>query len=169
MNAAEVRCVLVPVTGAELLLPNAAIAEVADYCEPEPVADTPDWMPGMLLWRGWQVPMVSFSILAGLASFEDHEGARICYAKSLIGNERMPYFALLTQAFPRLTTVTRASLIETGEDNRPLGVAGTAVVDERTAIIPDLDRLAHLIAHAAFGSLPLSGRTPKPAGPETSA
>lgn len=158
MSASEVRCVLVPVTGGELLLPNAAIAEVANFSQPESVADTPEWLLGMLLWRGWQVPLVSFSMLAGTAPAEDQEGARICYAKSLVGNERMPYFALLAQDFPRLTTVTRTSLVETSQENRPIGVAGNVIVEDHIAIIPDLERLAHLIGHAAFGSLPLAGK-----------
>lgn len=160
MTAAEVRCVLVPVTGAELLLPNAAIAEVAGHAEPEPISDAPAWMPGMLLWRGWQVPLIHFSVLAGLAEREDSNAARICFVKSLIGSERMPYFALLAQAFPRLTTVDRSTLAEMPEPKRAIAVAGRVMLDENPAIIPDLDRLAHLVAHAAFGALPLSGKMP---------
>ncbi|NDY95936.1 chemotaxis protein CheW [Wenzhouxiangella limi] len=160
MTATEVRCVLVPVTGAELLLPNASVAEVTGYSEPEPISDAPAWMPGMLLWRGWQVPLIHFSVLAGIAEREELNTARICFAKSLIGSERMPYFALLTQAFPRLTTVDRSTLAEIPESERPIGVAGRVMLEESPAIIPDLDRLAHLVAHAAVGTLPLSGKTP---------
>jgi chemosensory pili system protein ChpC len=29
-------------------------------------------------------------------------------------------------------------------------------VNEEEAIVPDLDRLGHLVAHAAFGALPLT-------------
>ncbi len=159
MSQGEIRCVLVPVTGGELLLPNAAVAEVTGYTEPEPVPGAPAWMPGMLLWRGWQVPLASFSALAGLTDSESLDSARICYAKSLIGNDRMPYFALLAQGFPRLTTVSRASLVETPEQQRPMAVAGSVILDEHAAWIPDLDRLSHMIAHAAFGSLPLSSKT----------
>lgn len=160
MTGTEVRCVLVPVTGADLLLPNAAVAEVTSYAEPEPIAEAPAWMPGMLLWRGWQVPLVHFSALTGLAEREGLTTARVCFVKSLIGSDRMPYFALLAQAFPRLTTVDRSSLAEIPEAERPIGVAGHVMLGENRAIVPDLDRLAHLIAHAAFGALPLSGKTP---------
>ena len=159
MSASEIRCVLVPVTGADLLLPNASVAEVTSYTEPEPISDAPSWMPGILLWRGWQVPLIHFSVLTGLAEHESLTGARICFAKSLIGSERMPYFALLAQAFPRLTTVDRSNLAEIPGAERPIGVAGRVMLDETPAIVPDLDRLAHLVAHAAFGALPLSGKS----------
>lgn len=160
MTTSEIRCVLVPVTGADLLLPNAAVAEVTGYAKPEPIADAPAWMPGVLLWRGWQVPLIHFSVLTGLAEHEALDAARICFAKSLIGSERMPYFALLAQAFPRLTTIDRSSLAEIPEAERPIGVAGHVMLGENPAIVPDLDRLAHLVAHAAFGALPLSGKRP---------
>ncbi|MFP4208200.1 MAG: chemotaxis protein CheW [Wenzhouxiangella sp.] len=158
MSAGEIRCVLVPITGGELLLPNAAVAEVTGYSRPDPVPDTPNWMPGMILWRGWQVPMVHFAVLTGIAEHENSDNARICLLKSLIGSERMPYFAVLTQGFPRLTTVDRSNLAEVPEAERPIAVAGRVMVDDTPAILPDLDRLAHLVVHAAFGALPLTGK-----------
>lgn len=159
MTTGEIRCVLVPVTGADLLLPNATIAEVAAYTAPEPISDAPDWMPGMILWRGWQVPLIQFSVLAALARQENPSSARLCVIKSLIGSERMPYFALLAQGFPRLTTVDRAGLSEIDGSDQPAGVAGQAIVDGGTAIVPDLDLLADLVARAAFGAGPISGKT----------
>jgi hypothetical protein len=34
---------------------------------PEPVAGTPDWLLGRIRWRGWQLPLVAFSRLTGIA------------------------------------------------------------------------------------------------------
>ncbi|HMA98738.1 MAG TPA: chemotaxis protein CheW [Wenzhouxiangella sp.] len=158
MSAGEIRCVLVPVTQAELLLPNAAVAEVAAYTSPEPIAGTPDWMPGTILWRGWQVPLIHFSVLAGLAEQEDASSARLCVLKSLIGSERMPYFALLAQGFPRLTTVDRSSMTTIENSADSVGVAGRVLVEGSTAIIPDLDQLADLGVQGAFGALPASDK-----------
>lgn len=159
MSGEEIRCVLVPVTEAELLLPNAAVAEVAAYSSPEPIAGTPDWMPGTILWRGWQVPLIHFSVLAGLAEQEDVSAARLCVIKSLIGSERMPYFALLAQGFPRLTTVDRSSMTPIENQEHSTGVAGRVLVEGSTAIIPDLDQLADLGVQGAFGALPASDTT----------
>jgi len=156
MNVGEIRCVLVPVTEAELLLPNAAVAEVASYSAPEPIAGTPDWMPGTVLWRGWQVPLIHFSVLAGLAEQEDPSSARLCVLKSLIGSERMPYFALLAQGFPRLTTVDHSSMTPMEGSDHAKGIAGRVLVEGNTAIVPDLDQLADLGVQGAFGALSIS-------------
>ena len=40
----DIRGVLISVTQGRLLLPNASVAEVITYSEPEPVADAPDWL-----------------------------------------------------------------------------------------------------------------------------
>jgi len=155
MSAADLRCVLVPVTGADLLLPNAAIAEVADFSTPEPISDAPSWLAGMILWRGWQVPLIKYSLLAGLSDQEDIGSTRLCVLKSLMGSERMPYVALLAQGFPRLTTIDDSSLTEIENTGSTTGIAGMAILEDSKVIVPDLDELAQLAIHAAFGAAPL--------------
>lgn len=158
MSGAEIRSVIIPLSGVDILVPNATVAEITNFVDPQPLADTPPWMLGTFLWRGWQVPLISFARLAELAESERTENARVCVTKSLIGNERMPYFAILAQAFPRLTTISATELVEVPSAVNPIAVAGRIVVQEREVLIPDLDRLGHLVAHAAFGALPVTQR-----------
>lgn len=156
MSETEIRSVMVPLTGIEILIPNATVAEVIGYSEPEPISEAVDWVLGTLLWHGWQVPVISYSRLIEEASQEETRGARLCILKTLINTERMPYMALLTQGHPKLTTVTEDNLEEIPSDSNPIAVAGRVQVEGREAVIPDLDRLGHLVAHAAFGALPLT-------------
>lgn len=160
MSEAEIRSVIIPLTQMEILVPNATVAEVANYVEPQEISDTPPWMLGMFLWRGWQVPLIAFAVLAEAVHEESTDNARICVTKSLIGNARMPYFAILAQAFPRLNTITATDMVEVATDTNPIAVAGRVIVAEREVVIPDLDRLGHLVAHAAFGALPVTHRVP---------
>lgn len=156
MPEAEIRSVLVPLTGVELLIPNATVAEVVGYSRPDPIEDAPDWLLGSFLWRGWSVPLIAYAVMIDTAESESLDGARICITKSLIENPRMPYVAILTQGFPRLFTVTEAALTEVPEEHLPIAVAGRVILGDREACIPDLDRMNQLVAHAAFGSLPLT-------------
>ena len=162
MSDGEIRSVIVPLTDLEVLIPNATVAEIINYTPPQPISDTPPWMLGHLLWRGWQVPLISFAVLTEAAAEENTAAARVCVTKALIGNPRMPYFALLAQAFPRLTTITASELVEVSTDNNPIAVAGRVVLEDREVVVPDLDRLGHLVAHVAFGTLPITQR-PEPA------
>ncbi len=156
MQDIEIRSVMVPVSGLYLLLPNATVAEVVGYSAPEPVPGSAEWLLGTMMWRGWQVPLISFARLIDQSQTESTQGSRICITKSLINNEKMPYIGILSQGHPRLITVTDENFTEVTTEGNPIGVAGQVTVNEREAIVPDLDRLGHLVAHAAFGALPLT-------------
>ena len=56
----DIRGVLISVSQGRLLLPNASVAEVITFSEPEPVGNAPDWMLGQIRWRGWRLPLLSF-------------------------------------------------------------------------------------------------------------
>jgi len=156
MSETEVRSVLIPIAGTDLLLPNASIAEIVGYSTPEPIAEAPDWVLGNIIWHGWQVPVISFSMLTEMHKAEPIEGARICILKSLAAIQKMPYIGVLTQGFPRLVTVTEAGLAEVPQDQAHIAMAGHCVIGDREAVVPDLDRIGQLVAHAAYGALPVT-------------
>lgn len=136
----EIRCVLVPVGDLRLLLPNATIAEVITESQPEPLAGAPDWMLGRISWRGWRVPLVSFAVLAGREAGDAELSVRVAVLKALGGDSRLPFIALLTQGFPRLTTLNSELVIPT-HDGKPLspGVRAHVLVRDDVAVIPDLE------------------------------
>jgi chemosensory pili system protein ChpC len=149
-----IRGVLIQVAQARLLLPNATIAEVLSFAPPEPVADAPDWLLGRMRWRGWQLPLVSFSRYAELADEDGGLGSKVIVLKALGGDEKHPYFAMLTQGFPRLVTVTETSMVTVDSDEElPAGVLARVRHNDEEAVLPDLaaleDSLRELMALAA--------------------
>lgn len=154
-SAPIIRGVLIQVADARLLLPNATIAEVLSYADPDPVADAPDWLLGRIRWRGWQLPLVAFSRFAGIAADEQGGlGSKVIVLKALGGDQKRPFFALLTQGFPRLVTVTEAALgTEDDGVGLPDGVQARVRLNEDEALLPDLaaleERLHEALAKAA--------------------
>lgn len=145
----EIRGLMIPVTNGRVLMPNANVAEVISYSNPDRIAAAPEWLLGRINWRGWRLPLFSFSLLAGMAMDERTSGGRVTVMKALGGNPRMPYIAMLAQGFPRLTTITPEILVPTGEASkqRP-GVLMDLLVRDDTAIIPDLAQIETLINEA---------------------
>ena len=144
-----IRGVLIQVADARLLLPNATIAEVLSYSDPEPVADAPDWLLGRSRWRGWQLPLVSFSRFTGIADEHGGLGSKVIVLKAVGGDPKRPFFALLTQGFPRLVTVTEAALESQSDDaGVPEGVLARVRLNEDDALLPDLAALEQRIAEA---------------------
>jgi chemosensory pili system protein ChpC len=146
----DIRGVLIQVAGGRLLLPNATIAEVLSFADPEPIAGAPEWLLGRIRWRGWQLPLVAFSRLAGIAAEQGGLGSKVLVVKAFGGNPKLPYFALLTQGFPRLVTVSRQALVavDHGAEALPEPVLAEVMLNEDQALLPDIDRIEALLGEA---------------------
>jgi chemosensory pili system protein ChpC len=145
----EIRGVMLPVTGGRVLVPNTTMAEVITYAQPAPVADAPAWLLGRLAWRGWGLPVLAFSVLAGTAAQEPTENTRVAILKALSGNARLPYFGVLCQGFPRLTLVSEEMLVQDEvQDAVPTGVREQVRVHDEPAWIPDLGAIESLVVGA---------------------
>ena len=147
----DIRGVLIQVEGARLLLPNATIAEVLSFADPEPIADAPAWLLGRIRWHGWQLPLLSFARLAGLAPEQGGLGSKVVVLKTLGGDAKLPHFALLTQGFPRLVTVSREALVaDAAVDDTalPPGLRMRVTLKDEAAVIPDVDGIERAIREA---------------------
>lgn len=152
MNTAsqDIRGVLIQVEGARLLLPNATISEVLSFADPEPIAGAPAWLLGRIRWRGWMLPLVSFARLSGLAEEQGGLGSKVVILKALGGDAKLPHFALLTQGFPRLVTVSRDALAVDHDAGSELqdGVQLRVLFNDDAALVPDIDGIEDAIRQA---------------------
>jgi chemosensory pili system protein ChpC len=150
ITSQDIRGVLIQVAGSRLLLPNATIAEVLSYADPEPVAGAPDWLLGRIRWRGWQLPLVAFARLSGIAEEQGGLGSKVVVLKALGGEPKAPYFAMLTQGFPRLVTVSRDTVITdaSSDEALPEGVQARVLLNEDAALLPDLEHVEAMIGQA---------------------
>lgn len=138
-------CVMIPMTDRQLLLPNVSIAEVVDFTGAEPVENAPEWLLGLLEWRGLQLPVISYDAAnGGTAVTPDGNRGRIAVINT-IGkhHDQLPFLAMVTQGIP-----SQARLVE--DQVRPLegqlGPADLMIVDVEghTAYIPNLEFLESL-------------------------
>jgi chemosensory pili system protein ChpC len=151
MNAVttEIRGLVITVTGGRMLLPNTNVSEIITAATPEPIPGAPPWLLGRVRWRGWRVPLVSFSLLSGIAPRDGALNAKVTVLKALTNQPRMPFIALLCLGFPRLTTLTPDLLIPTSHDGdgQP-GVRMGVLVRDDPAWIPDLPAIERMTAEA---------------------
>jgi chemosensory pili system protein ChpC len=144
----DIRGLMIQITNGRLLMPNANVSEVITLSTPERVPNAPDWLLGRVAWRGWRLPLISFSLLAGLALDERATGGRVCVMKALSGHARMPYIALLAQGFPRLTTINSDQLVPLGDSFGRPGVLMDLMLRDDQAMIPDLPKVEQMIFDA---------------------
>jgi chemosensory pili system protein ChpC len=154
---AEVHCMLIPTDQELLLLPTSVMAEVVDYQDPRPMENAPPWLLGQVEWESRQVPIFSFSALInGKDVGKMPEKAKIMILKSLSESARVPYLGIMLADLPKPVTIKEDDLVQTGDENKSLGVFSHITVEKAEAIIPDIDRLTHLVTHATFGALPIT-------------
>jgi chemosensory pili system protein ChpC len=152
-----IHCMLAPADTETLLLPTGVMAEVADFQNPSPLDDSPPWLLGQIEWENRQVPVFSFSALInGSDVGKVPSKSKILIIKSLADSARVPYLGILLSDLPRMLIVKESDLVQTGDDKKSLGVFSRITLDEQSAIVPDLDRLTHLVTHAAYGALPIT-------------
>jgi chemosensory pili system protein ChpC len=153
----ELHCMVIPAGAYELLLPTSVVAEVVDYAPPEPMEAAPPWLMGHVEWEDRQVPLFSFgALIDGVEAGDVPPRSRIVVLKSLNGSGRVPWLGLLVHDLPRPVTVKPEDLLEAGDEKKSLGVFRRVKLEEREVIVPDIDRLTHLVTHAAFGALPIT-------------
>ena len=69
--------------------------------------------------------------------------------KTLDGRDELPYFGLISQGLPRLTTITQELLIPTSDEQpHAPGVRAEVLVRDDRAIIPDLDVIEGMVVEA---------------------
>lgn len=149
VGSRELRGIMLPVGTHNMLLPNAAVAELIGYQEPESEADKPDWWLGRIDWRGMQIPVVSMEMALGLNSPQPGRRTRIAVLNTLNGNAELPYLGVLSIGISRLARVSAANLIADPQGRPDSALIMEAVyLGEQEAWIPDLDALERLVVEA---------------------
>ena len=136
-----VHCLLIPLHEETMLLPNAAVAEVIAYSEPESISDGPDWLLGWLPWRDRKIPLISFEVASGRAIRDDLQGNRIAVLNTLNSNPRVPYIAVVIQDIPKLHLVQPDSVSDRDDAEPRQSVAGQLLADGEPVLVPDIDDL----------------------------
>lgn len=142
--ALSVRSLVVPLNGFSLVIPNTAVAEVADYKVPQPVLDAPGWLLGMMLWRGRSIPLLSFEQFMGRSSGVGGVHARAVVCNTLNGNRMLPFIAVLAQGIPRLQEV-KGEMLELDDSGSTPAAAAQIRLGGQEAVIPDLDVVERLL------------------------
>lgn len=143
----QVRSVLIPLLEDTLLLPNVVVAEVMNLITPQTRQDMPDWFLGDIGWRGTSVPVVSFEGMMGQPIVEPAQRGRTIILNTINGEASLPHIGIVAQAIPSLVQVTVESIDLSDSSREPQSslIKQTVTINDKQAIIPDLDELERLV------------------------
>ena len=140
----EVRSVIIPLHERQILLPNASVAEVMSYQQPEYAGDElPEWFLGHLAWRGVMIPVISYEGLLGEPVVAPGFRGRILILNALGDHERLSHIGMAVHAIPSLVRVSADNIVPVNSDDdnpQPL-IKQHVELDLSPAVIPDMDEI----------------------------
>ena len=137
-----VRTQLIPLEGMQMVLPNTCVAEIINYKQPESIKKSPDWLHGLIDWRGIRIPLISFESMNGVTAGKQQKSSRIIVVNGINGNDEMSFYGILSQGIPKLVTLKQETIstIEKPATKLPLSIQQTTINDQ-IAVIPDQDKI----------------------------
>ncbi|MCP4492460.1 MAG: chemotaxis protein CheW [Gammaproteobacteria bacterium] len=137
----SVRCMLLPMSSINLVVPNSAVAEIIGFSKPQRLEDSSDWFLGMVLWRGVYVPVISIEQLCAVDALHVGSRSRIGIIYNPEKDDILPYIGLHMQDIPR-AYLAESDTMESGSDDGLSKYLLSRVDDDELArAIPDLDAI----------------------------
>lgn len=148
-NSQILPCVMVPVTGRQLLLPNVSIAEVVDYASTNTAGGDRPWLLGWLDWRGRNLPVISYDAANGQTPAIPTGSRGRVIVLNTIGehHQQLPFLALVTQGIPSQARLSAEQLSEIAGDTGPADLM-LVDIEGDNAFIPNLEYLESLALEA---------------------
>lgn len=137
-----VRCMLMPLSGINLVIPNSAVSEVIAYMRPQRLDQTPEWFLGAVLWRGVNVPVVSVEQMCGIDTVHIGPRSRISIIYNPEKDDELPYIGLHIQDIPRAYLAEYTKMESGSDDNLSQYLLSRVDDDQLSRFIPNLDAIA---------------------------
>ncbi len=139
-------CLLIPVQGGRLILPNVTVAELITYQALTPCEQASDWLLGSLEWRGTMIPVVSYEKFSGQKAGIPGQDLRIAVVNAPNGDSgKLRFFGVVVQGIPSLIKLEEAAIKENLNTTLLTGQKLAVTLETGHAIVPDLDALEDAI------------------------
>ncbi len=146
----EIASLLLPISGVKLLLPTTSVAEVVPYVSPVKDREGPGWYLGDFLWRELEVPVISLELFNGDEFNGPQARSRLAVLNNTGVSEKLPFIAIVSQNFPRLTRVKEDEISERESEAKAGNLMAVSASGE-PAVIPNVAAVER--AYASFANI----------------
>jgi chemosensory pili system protein ChpC len=107
----EIKCVILTLRSENVMVPNAAIAEIISAKDATHADDAPNWFLGKMPWRGVDVPLVSFEAAAGIEAKNINLNTQVAVLYAVSKDAKYPYVGLVISGVPHVSNFSREQII----------------------------------------------------------
>ncbi|MGB1110007.1 MAG: chemotaxis protein CheW [Gammaproteobacteria bacterium] len=136
---------MAPISGGQILIPNAAVAEVVAYTEPQAAGEVPRWFMGNVPWRGRLLPLIAFESVVANRQPDTTARGRVMVIAGLDGHDQLPFYGLYCSGIPHLVQADRTSVSSVEQGVTSPSVLAQVLVNGELALIPNLELLEKMI------------------------
>ncbi|MFY0639901.1 MAG: chemotaxis protein CheW [Bermanella sp.] len=135
-------CLLIPMKGGRIVLPNVTMAELIPYQAPQTTSAEAPWLVGVIEWRGTMIPVISYEDFCGQRSAPQGQDLRVAVVNAPNGESgSLRFFGIVTQGIPSLIKLEEAAIKENQNSNLLKGQKMAVTLETGHAVIPDLDMI----------------------------
>ncbi|MAA72458.1 MAG: hypothetical protein CL679_12130 [Bermanella sp.] len=139
-------CLLIPMQGGRIVLPNVTMAELIPFQAPQPTSAQAQWILGSIEWRGTMIPVISYEAFCDQRSGPQGQDLRVAVVNAPNGESGgLRFFGLVTQGIPSLIKLEEAAIKENQNSNLLKGQKMAVTLETGHAVIPDLDMIEQAI------------------------
>lgn len=135
-------CLLIPIQGGRMVLPNVTVAELIPFQSPTASSSGANWLLGSIEWRGTMIPVISIEEFSGSKKGPAAQDLRIAVVNAPNGESgKLRFFGIVTQGIPSLVKLEEAAIKENQNSVLQKGQKMAVTLETGHAVIPDLDML----------------------------
>lgn len=139
-------CLLIPMKGGRIVLPNVTMAELIPYQAPQTTSAKASWLVGAIEWRGTMIPVISYEDFCGQRSAPQGQDLRVAVVNAPNGESgSLRFFGIVTQGIPSLIKLEEAAIKENQNSTLLKGQKMAVTLETGHAVIPDLDMIEQAI------------------------
>lgn len=150
-STTSIKCMILTLRSENVIVPDAAIAEILSAQDAKKVSGMPPWYLGKMQWRGTDVPLVSYEAAGGESVKGINLNTQVAMLYSLSDATDYPYLGVVISGVPHEAQFSEDQ-IKIDEDAMESGVHPMAAMKTRingaAVSILDLEAIESMVAKA---------------------
>ena len=152
----DIKCVILTLRSENVMVPNAAIAEIISARDTLKVENAPGWYVGKMPWRGVEVPLVSYEAAAGYEAKGVNLNTQVAVLYSVSEDAKYPYVGLVISGVPHVSNFSKDQIITDPEslleaDSHPMIAQKTRINGAAVSIL-DIGEIESMVVSFEDGS-----------------
>ena len=150
----SINCMILTLRSENVIVPNAAIAEILSAKDTMDIANMPDWYMGKMPWRGVNVRLVSFEAASGEEVKGLNLNTQVAMLYSISNETDYPYLGVIISGVPHETLFSEDQIKVDEQamesDMNPMIAMKTRINGAAVSVL-DIEAIESMVAQAEGG------------------